>query len=259
MRSPNHLTRSPQPARPPSVEDDLQSIAAYLSYEEPAQSNEIPASLLSPASIAPSTKSPDRANQVSPKPKSPSPASPKNAEDEGYEDMIYALSLADRHSPVAPPTNTIRPSGPSNPTSPSPQLRFLTKPPPSSSASPQSPSASLSPEPLSANNKTSFPSSFAAGKKSAGRLAAAQAAQASGKAAGFRPGKPGRNSRPAAQKKPPTSWNSDSDDEEDEDKNEEEEEDEDEDEEEDERLKKYRSTMIVMPPPTSHVPSDRGG
>jgi len=180
--------------------------------------------------------------------------------------MIYALSLADENPSVVPPTKetTIRSSSASpnpaspnpaspnpaspNPASPNPaslQHEFLSKPPPAP-ASPQPESAPISPEPHS--TKTSFPSSFAAGKKSAARLAAVQASQASGKAAGFRPGKPGRSAS-AAPKKPSTTWNSDSDDEEDEDnRNEEDEEDEEdaeEAEEEDERLKKYRLPTAI--------------
>lgn len=155
--------------------------------------------------------------------------------------MIYALSLADDNPTME---TTIRSSS-TSPNPSSPPHEFLSKPPPAH-ASPQPESAPISPEHHAA--KTSFPSSFAAGKKSAARLAAVQASQASGKAAGFRPGKPGRSAS-ATKKKPSTSWNSDSDDDEDEDNrnddDEEDEEDGEEAEEEDERLKKYRLPTAI--------------
>ncbi|EFP82606.1 uncharacterized protein PGTG_08802 [Puccinia graminis f. sp. tritici CRL 75-36-700-3] len=280
-QSQSELLEVGKPARPLStLDDDLVSFAAYVTYEDPVDTPEVPTSLLisSPSPASSPSKSPsatlapitEKTHQSSsdnpPDPVSPSrqAASQSAANDpipEGYEDMIYALSLVDQESPMVPPPqeDSIGPSksaqAPST-RSDSPQLEFLSRPPPAS-VSPQPNSAPISPDAQAV--KPSFPSSFAAGKKGAARLAAAQAAQAAGKASGFRPGKPGRTAS-AGQKKPPSSWNSSDSEDDDDDENpndDDDEEDEDEEGEEDDRLKKHRLTT-AMPSSISQVNSERG-
>ncbi|OAV87829.1 hypothetical protein PTTG_07151 [Puccinia triticina 1-1 BBBD Race 1] len=266
-----------KPARPLSTfDDELESYAAYVTYDDPVDTPDMPSSLLvsSPGRASSPSKSPtakvtptkphsnNPSQPVSPSPQVPSQTATHELASEGFEDMLYALSLADQNSPAVPPlqdsTEPPNPARAPSTRSASPQLEFLSKPP-NDPTSPQPNSAPISPEPQA--GKSSFPSSFAAGKKSAARLAAAQAAQAAGKSSGFRPGKPGRTA-PAGQKKPPSSWNnSDSDDDDDDDdenpNDDDEEDDEDEEDEEDDRLKKHRLTN-VLPSSTSQVVSDRG-
>ncbi|POW01292.1 hypothetical protein PSHT_12599 [Puccinia striiformis] len=158
---------------------------------------------------------------------------PSPPEAEEFEGMIYALSLIDQNTP-SKGKGALDPAD-----SASPNLDFLSKPPPSTSVTSPPPSGSsdqASPGSESTEAATRFPSSFAAGsKKSAARLAAARAAQAVAKTSGLKP-----------DKSTTAGWNSsDSDDDEDEDENEnneeeDEEEEEDGDDEEDERLKKHR-------------------
>lgn len=255
-----------------AFEDELQSYASLVTYPSEDSQDRKAAETSSPMADSSlhrdpsSTKSqsespnptPGKAVQPSSNPQNSSmtsnsaPAITLAQDSEGFEDVIYALSLADDSGPLAqtPASGSVEPASPvqpASPKSPTPQPNFLSKPPPSDSLPPQGSSRSV--DLGSETPKTSFPSSFAAGKKSAARLAAAQAAQAAEKAASHRPGRPGKGV-PAAKKKTPTSWNSDSDDDEDEDNpigEDEDDEDDDEEDEEDERLKRHRLNKPISP------------
>ncbi|KAI8444366.1 hypothetical protein BY996DRAFT_2753565 [Phakopsora pachyrhizi] len=164
---------------------------------------------------------------------------------EGVEDMLFALSLAYGETPNSETEEK-----------PIERKELST----SNSVLPRSPS-SLTPIPSKLSDedskieilatpaappKTSFPSTFAAGKKSAARLAAAQAAQAADKAASNQPGRKSIGHAFAGKKnKAPVTWNSDSDEEdEDEEQDDDEEDDDDNGGGDDERLTKHRQSQL---------------
>ncbi|MBW0476945.1 hypothetical protein O181_016660 [Austropuccinia psidii MF-1] len=236
---------------------DLETLAAYVSFpsdnfDEPIFKAETDITnrlqtTLSSSTMPEKAFPTDEASNSNPKSTLPSskPLEAGATENDGYEYMMYALSLAEDPSSselsIKDPMKPISSPNLSSPSSPVPKLAFLTQPPPDQDSLVQD---SQSPNPIIADSKPSFPSSFAAGKKSAARLAAVQAAQAADKAASHRPGKVGRIS--AEKKKVVASWNSDSEDEDEDQDNEEEEEEEEEGEEQDSRLQKHRLTNLQL-------------
>ncbi|KAH9813558.1 hypothetical protein DFH28DRAFT_929582 [Melampsora americana] len=174
--------------------DDIHEFSSYFSIPESTQS---PGQTSKPNDTSPSksqisspvqessTKSPDpspsQSSQQTGSPKTMAVAS-ESEPLEAYDDMLYALSLAD--DPTMIEKNLASSSSPHQTPltelSNNSQPDFLNRPPPSRSSPP---TITMTEAP-----KTSFPSSFAAGKKSAARIAAAQAAQAAGKAAIHMPG-----------------------------------------------------------------------
>ncbi|KAG0144671.1 hypothetical protein CROQUDRAFT_94819 [Cronartium quercuum f. sp. fusiforme G11] len=222
------------PAKP-AVKHDLEDFSSYLSQfddsSEPAAPKPAPSRAESASKPPVSPPVSPLSPEIKQQPSSSSAPTPASNDTESLDDMLYAVKFYD-DPPVPGPSVTTEKAEP----------EFLSGSPPSSSSKSSLPVITMTEAP-----RTSFPSSFAAGKKGAARIAAAQAAQAAGKAATHLPGK-ARSAGKGQTGKIKKTWDEDSEEDEDEDEDEEDEEDEDEDDEEDRPLSARARSPVERSP-----------